>query len=84
MKKKKPKKSGFTWKDTEKANDIFSDVGGTLAELERKLNTLKQGTYCGIEDRCPWSGALRQLHLRAHIALAWRKRRFGERERRGS
>ena len=46
-KSKKSKKSGFTWKDTEKANDIFSDVGGTLAELERKLNTLKQGAYFG-------------------------------------
>ena len=34
---------GFSWKDTEKANEIFSDVGGTLAELERKLFRLKQG-----------------------------------------
>ena len=37
-----PKKGKFNWKDTEKANEIFSEVGGTLGGLERKNNHLKQ------------------------------------------
>eukprot|EP00948_MAST-09A_sp_MAST-9A-sp1_P002973 g2973.t1 len=35
-------KAKFNWKDTEKANAIFSEVGGTLGGLERKNNLLKQ------------------------------------------